>query len=83
MYFADAGSHQFTTSQRWAVVPCQAVLAALPYLQVGILVNNAGLGPIDGVPEYLEEQPPQFIVDLVTINCLMPTMVGFVHYVAA
>lgn len=39
-------------------------------------MNNAGLGPIDGVPEYLEEQPPQFIIDLVTINCLMPTMVG-------
>ncbi|KAI7845568.1 hypothetical protein COHA_000857 [Chlorella ohadii] len=50
------------------------IRAALQSIEVGILVNNAGLGPIDGVPEYLEEQPPQFIVDLVTINCLMPTM---------
>lgn len=39
-------------------------------------MNNAGLGPIDGVPAYLEEQPIQFIDDLVTINCLMPTMVS-------
>lgn len=45
---------------------------ALP--QVGVLVNNAGLSYDH--PEYLDEVEDGFVSDIVTINALVPTMVG-------
>lgn len=50
--------------------------AALPACthQVGVLVNNAGLSYDH--PEYLDEVEDGFVADIVTINALVPAMVG-------
>lgn len=48
--------------------------AALEGLEVGILVNNAGLSYDH--PEYLDEVEDEFVSDLVTINALVPAMLS-------
>lgn len=58
----------------------QAPLAAVPTgrpahrMQVGILVNCAGM--FQPHPDYLEAMPDQRLQDMVTLNSLVPTMVG-------
>ena len=52
----------------------KAKLPPPPPVQVGILVNNAGLSYDH--PEYLDEVEDEFVSDLVTINALVPAMVS-------
>lgn len=50
-----------------------ALIPPCPALQVGVLVNNAGLSYDH--PEYLDEVDAGFISDIMTINALVPAMV--------
>jgi len=50
--------------------------AALHGLEVGILVNNAGMSYSN--PEFLEEVGSQTDIDLITINAVAPTLVRLV-----
>lgn len=48
------------------------IKATLEGLEVGVLINNAGLSYDH--PEYLDEVPDDLVYDMININALVPTM---------